>query len=110
MLQTASSEASLNNVFRYHIPAIFLTTEQGTGPTYVIAGSEDGKIYSWDLQTRKVVSELESHKGQSEIRDEALSLLTRVASSPNTEAVLCLAVSCLRLAIERIALTYSLYW
>jgi len=31
---------------------------------YVVSGSEDNKIYIWDLQTRKVLQILEGHRGQ----------------------------------------------
>lgn len=34
-----------------------------TGGKWIISGSEDGKIYLWDLQTREIVQVLEGHQG-----------------------------------------------
>lgn len=35
------------------------------GRQYVVSGSEDSKVYLWDLQTKEVVHKLEGHKGGS---------------------------------------------
>ena len=34
-----------------------------TGGAYVVSGSEDAKIYIWDLQSRQVLQVLEGHRG-----------------------------------------------
>ena len=34
------------------------------GGKHVVSGSEDGKVYIWDLQTRQVVQVLDGHKGE----------------------------------------------
>jgi WD40 repeat protein len=36
-----------------------------TGGKWIISGSEDGKVYIWDLQTREIVQVLEGHQGTS---------------------------------------------
>lgn len=41
------------------IPACFITTKG----QYLVSGSEDCKIYIWDLQTRQVLQVLEGHRG-----------------------------------------------
>lgn len=43
----------------YCIPACFITLK---GP-YLVSGSEDCKVYIWDLQTRQVLQVLEGHRG-----------------------------------------------
>lgn len=43
----------------YCIFAAFSTTRG----TRVVSGSEDGKVYIWDLQTREIVQTLEGHTG-----------------------------------------------
>jgi COMPASS component SWD3 len=43
------------------IGACFLTSNSGRN--WVVSGSEDHKIYLWDLQTRNVVQVLEGHTG-----------------------------------------------
>ena len=45
----------------YCIPACFITTRG----KYIVSGSEDNKIYIWDLQSRKVMQVLEGHRGES---------------------------------------------
>lgn len=32
-----------------------------TGGKWIVSGSEDGKVWLWDLQTREVVQVLEGH-------------------------------------------------
>lgn len=44
----------------YCIPANFSVN---TEPKCIMSGSEDGKIYIWDLQTRQVVQVIEAHRG-----------------------------------------------
>lgn len=34
-----------------------------TGGQYIVSGSEDARIYIWDLQSRRLVQTLEGHKG-----------------------------------------------
>lgn len=33
---------------------------------YIVSGSEDNKVYIWDLQSRKIAQILEGHKGEIE--------------------------------------------
>ena len=33
------------------------------GGQYVVSGSEDAKIYIWDLQSRKILQVLDGHRG-----------------------------------------------
>jgi COMPASS component SWD3 len=37
-----------------------------TKSKYIVSGSEDGKIYVWDLQGRQVVQVLDGHRGKHE--------------------------------------------
>lgn len=49
---------------RYSIPAIFVQPPKGKhGPTYILTGSEDGKIVFYDLQSRNIAFTLHGHKG-----------------------------------------------
>jgi WD40 repeat protein len=32
----------------------------------VVSGSEDSKVYIWDLQTREILQVLEGHRGKSD--------------------------------------------
>src|SRR4051812_709392 len=43
-------------------PRLFFSSV--TGGKWIVSGSEDGKIYIWDLQTREVVQVLEGHNGK----------------------------------------------
>ena len=36
-----------------------------TGAKYIVGGSEDGKVYIWDLQSRELLQVLEGHRGAS---------------------------------------------
>lgn len=43
---------------------------------YVVMGSEDGKVWVWDLQTRECVQLIDSHQGQLPfVRDAPLRVL-----------------------------------
>jgi len=42
---------------KYCIPATFSVTNG----KYIVSGSEDNRVYLWDLQTRKIVQKLEGH-------------------------------------------------
>lgn len=42
------------------------TDESGVERKAIISGSEDGKVYIWDLQTRKVLQVLDGHRGMSD--------------------------------------------
>lgn len=42
---------------KFCIPATFSITNG----KYIVSGSEDNRLYLWDLQTRKVVQKLEGH-------------------------------------------------
>lgn len=44
----------------YCIPSCFLLYGRGK---YIVSGSEDNKVYIWNLQTRQVVQSLEGHRG-----------------------------------------------
>lgn len=44
----------------YCIPACFITNTKGK---YIVSGSEDHKLYLWDLQSREVLQILEGHRG-----------------------------------------------
>lgn len=44
-----------------------------TGRHRVVSGSEDSKVYIWDLQTRKVVQTLEGHQGTCRVPTQALA-------------------------------------
>lgn len=49
---------------RYHIPAMFVQPPKGQhGATYILTGSEDGKIIFYDLQSRNIAFTLPGHKG-----------------------------------------------
>lgn len=43
----------------------FGADESGAERKAVISGSEDGKVYIWDLQSRKVLQVLDGHRGMS---------------------------------------------
>ncbi|KAG6811224.1 WD repeat-containing protein 5 [Tricholoma furcatifolium] len=45
---------------KYCISACFSVT----GGKWIVAGSEDKKVYLWDLQTRQIVQVLEGHSGE----------------------------------------------
>jgi len=45
----------------YCIPNAFVTTSRKG--IYVVSGSEDGKIYLWDLQSRQIAQVIEGHRG-----------------------------------------------
>lgn len=45
---------------KYCIVACFSVT----GGKWIVSGSEDNKVYLWDLQTREVVQVLEGHTGE----------------------------------------------
>lgn len=45
-----------------------MAQKHGTQDVYIVAGSEDGKILFWDLQTRHVVKELEGHQGEHVVK------------------------------------------
>ncbi|OQV15478.1 WD repeat-containing protein 5 [Hypsibius exemplaris] len=47
---------------KYCIPASFLCGGRSGEPVSVVSGSEDGKLYVWDVNTRKVLKTLEYHK------------------------------------------------
>ena len=42
---------------------------------YVVSGSEDHKIYMWDLQSRKIAQILEGHKGELNLEKKESSTL-----------------------------------
>ena len=44
---------------KYCIAACFSVT----GGKWIVSGSEDNKVYLWDLQSREVVQVLDAHKG-----------------------------------------------
>lgn len=46
----------------YSIGACFHTTKRGT---WIVSGSEDHKVYLWELQSRSIVQILEGHNGES---------------------------------------------
>ncbi len=49
---------------RYSIPAIFAQPPKGkAGPTYIVTGSEDGRVIFYDLQSRNIAFDLPGHKG-----------------------------------------------
>jgi WD40 repeat protein len=43
---------------KYHVESVFSADE-----SFVVSGSEDSKIYMWDLVSGKIVSSLSSHTG-----------------------------------------------
>lgn len=54
-----------------------------------MSGSEDGKVFLWDLQSREVVQVLEAHKGESplwtyvrEVADTLVDVVVAVAVCP----------------------------
>ena len=57
---------------------------------YIVSGSEDNKIYIWDLQSRQIQQVLEGHRGKLEIAsfklfsiDGPLDVVLAVAVSSN---------------------------
>ena len=44
---------------KYCIAACFSVT----GGKWIVSGSEDNKVYIWDLQSREVAQTLEAHSG-----------------------------------------------
>jgi COMPASS component SWD3 len=44
-------------MYRYCITSTFWNGR------YVLSGSEDGKIWVWDLQTREAVQKIDAHRG-----------------------------------------------
>src|SRR5258708_7092800 len=68
----------------YSIGACFHTTKRGT---WIVSGSEDHKVYLWELQSRSIVQILEGHNGEF-CRHWKFTLITGCA-----DAVLAVAVS-----------------
>jgi WD40 repeat protein len=50
------------------------------GGQYIVSGSEDAKIYIWDLQSRRVAQILEGHKGEKSV-DVMFQMLNRTQTS-----------------------------
>lgn len=59
-----------------------------TGGRYIVSGSEDAKIYIWDLQSRRVAQILEGHKGE-----RSINMLHRLLTLNCTDVVLAIDVS-----------------
>lgn len=64
---------------------------------YVVSGSEDAKLYVWDLQSREIVQVLEGHRGRLSAFD--CGTVTLIMWS---DAVLAVAVSILAMPCARV--------
>lgn len=69
----------------YSIGACFHTTKGGT---WIVSGSEDHKVYLWELQSRSIVQVLEGHAGEFLLRHRKGTLIMTCV-----DAVLAVAVS-----------------
>lgn len=69
-------------IFRYCISACFSVT----AGKWIVAGSEDGKVYIWDLQSRELVQVLEGHEGKfvDMVTDAWANLTTDVVVAVHT--------------------------
>lgn len=70
-----------------------------TGRKAVVSGSEDSKVYIWDLQTREILQVLEGHRGRS-----CRSRFARPASGTdpfNLDVVMAVAV---RISVSKVTM------
>jgi len=74
---------------RYCIPSVLNSTYE-----YIVTGSEDNKVFIWDLQTRRIVQTIQSHKGSSFFVSPAPFSSSLTAESVRIQIDVVTAVAC----------------
>ena len=65
-----------------------------TGGKWIVSGSEDGKVYLWDLQSREIVQVLKGHTGMcSAVLFFVLSLFLPRGFAGSIDVVVSVAVN-----------------